>query len=120
MALNYFLTQAKNPTRFSFLAPGMMTDREELEALSQLRAQPPEWLLYMQLSREEFLRVFPHGSTLNWRFETLEDWFQKNYRPTDVTVQGYALWQRTSGGPPPQTPTTQGKRQPHAPIAPSS
>jgi 4-amino-4-deoxy-L-arabinose transferase-like glycosyltransferase len=93
----YFVTQAKNPTRFSFLAPGMMAGREEAEALSQLRARPPEWLMYLRASREEFLRVFPSGTDLDHRFRALEGWLEKNYQPLSepaVSVRGYELWQR--------------------------
>jgi len=100
MPLQYFLTQARNPTRFSYLAPGMMTRAEEMETLAELQVRPPQWLLYLQLSPEEFLRVFPHGSGLNWRFDTLEEWLRANYKPVEnpgVTVAGYGLWRRTTG-----------------------
>lgn len=93
----YFITLARNPTRFSYLAPGMMTGQEEAAALAQLQSQPPEWLLYLPLGREEFLRVFPHATGLSGHFETLETWLQKNYRPSEqppVNLGGYRLWQR--------------------------
>ncbi|HLJ18513.1 MAG TPA: glycosyltransferase family 39 protein [Bryobacteraceae bacterium] len=99
MPVFYFLTQAKNPTRFSFLAPGMMTRREESEALMALRAQPPEWVLHLELTREEFVRVFPSGSGLPERFEILEKWLKDNYRPPEgpvTSVVGYQLWRRAS------------------------
>jgi 4-amino-4-deoxy-L-arabinose transferase-like glycosyltransferase len=97
MPVNYFVTQARNPTRFCYLQPGLMTPQDEAVALQQLESQPPEWLLYMPLGREEFLRVFPHGAAFNTRFETLEAWLQKNYRPSlqpPVNLGGYRLWQR--------------------------
>jgi 4-amino-4-deoxy-L-arabinose transferase-like glycosyltransferase len=94
MPVQYFATQARNPTRFSFLAPGMMTRREASAALDELRARPPEWLLYMKLSEEEFVRVFPHGANLDRRFSNLEDWLDANYAPVDpdVAVWGYRLY----------------------------
>jgi hypothetical protein len=101
MPLQYFLTQAKNPTRFSFLAPGMMTKQEESIALAELQSNPPTWLAYLTLPREEFLRVFPHASNLDWRFNTLENWLQENYQLVEnppVTVFGYQLWRRVPGG----------------------
>src|SRR5579863_7671475 len=93
----YFITLARNPTRFSYLAPGMMTGEEEAAALAQLQSQPPEWLLYLPLGREEFLRVFPHATGLSGHFETLEAWLTQNYRPVEqpaVNLGGYQLWQR--------------------------
>ncbi|MGH9593205.1 MAG: hypothetical protein ACRD5L_08945, partial [Bryobacteraceae bacterium] len=99
MPLQYFLTQTRNPTRFGYLAPGMMTRTEEMETLAELQTQPPKWLLYLQLSPQEFLRVFPNGSGLNWRFDTLEDWLRKHYQPVEnpgVNVAGYRLWRRNA------------------------
>jgi len=98
MPVHYFITQARNPTRFAFLAPGMMTAAEEGSALAELREHPPEWLLYMQLSRDEYLRVFPNATGLNPHFETIEAWLQANYEPADrpgVNIAGYRLWKRT-------------------------
>ena len=99
MPFYYFLTQARNPTRYSFLSPGMMTSREEQEVLKELQADPPEWLLYLDLHREEFLRIFPQAAGLYARFETLESWLDIHYRPVQdpgVNVAGYQLWQRVS------------------------
>jgi hypothetical protein len=77
--------------------PGMMTSSQEAETLLELEARPPEWLLYMQLSREELLRVFPNGADRDWRFARLESWIQQNYRPVEnpsISVGGYRLWRR--------------------------
>ena len=95
----YFITQANNPTRFSYLAPGMMTRNEESETLAALQSRPPEWLLYLPLSREEFLRVFPNAGAVSSRFENLEAWFAKSYVPLDqpaVNIAGYRLYRRVT------------------------
>jgi 4-amino-4-deoxy-L-arabinose transferase-like glycosyltransferase len=97
MPVHYFLTQAENPTRFSFLAPGMMTGTEEAEALKELHTHPPEWLLYMPLTRDEFTRVFPNATDLSQRFESLEGWLDRNYAPVDspaINLGGYRLMRR--------------------------
>jgi hypothetical protein len=97
MPVEYFLTQARNPTRYSYMMPGMMTRTQEIEALEELRAQPPEWLLFLEPSPEEFLRVFPNGAGLDWHFAELESWMQGNYKPMEtpaVTVGGYRLLHR--------------------------
>jgi hypothetical protein len=97
MPVQYFYTQAKNPTRFYSLAPGT-TPEQEAECLSELKARPPEWLLYMQLSHEEFLRVFPNGTDINYRQDRAEAWMREHYRPVDppVSVGGYRLWRRSA------------------------
>ena len=94
MPVEYFLTQARNPTRYSYLMPGMMTRAQEIEALQELQAQPPEWLLFLQPSPEEFLRVFPNGAGVDWHFAELESWMLSNYKPMEtpaVSVGGYRL-----------------------------
>ena len=96
MPLFYFLTQATNPTRFAYLTPGLMTSREESMALEDLAKKPPEWVLFLSLSREEFLRVFPNGTAYNEKFPKMEAWLAKNYRQLDppLTVNGYQLLRR--------------------------
>jgi 4-amino-4-deoxy-L-arabinose transferase-like glycosyltransferase len=101
--IQYFITQTRNPTRFSYLAPGMMTGQEEAEVLAQLQSQPPQWLLYLPLDREEFLRVFPHATNLSGHFSTLESWLTQHYRPVEqpaVNLGGYRLWRRVEIAPP--------------------
>ena len=93
--LFYFLTQTTNPTRYSYLEAGMMTSEDARLALSELEARPPEWVLYMDLDRSEFARVFPGGKRLNPHYPQLESWIKANYRPSGVpSLGGYVLLQR--------------------------
>lgn len=97
MPVHYFVTQARNPTRFAFLAPGMMTPHEEGGALAELSVHPPEWLLYMHLTDEEFRRVFPNSGGSSARFTTLESWLDQAYAPVEqhpVNIAGYRLYHR--------------------------
>jgi hypothetical protein len=98
--LFYFLTQGRNPTRYSYLQPGLMTHTEEVAALEALESSPPRWLLYLPLSRAEFLRVFPHAAGLDHRFPLIEAWREREYIPVEppVIVAGYRLYQRRPGG----------------------
>jgi hypothetical protein len=89
--LLYFLTQAKNPTRYSYLAPGLMTDQDEQSALTDLKQTPPKWVLFLRLSPEEFLRVFPNADQSRIHFPTLESWIDDNYAPTTLQIAGYNL-----------------------------
>jgi hypothetical protein len=93
--LLYFLTQAENPTRYSYLAPGMMTTQDASLALSELQARPPEWVLYMDLDAAEFQRVFPAGKGFDAHYPQLERWIQANYRSTGCpALGGYVLLRR--------------------------
>jgi hypothetical protein len=97
MPMNYFITQARNPTEFSFFSPGMATTNEETVALKKLAAHPPEWVLYATVSREQYLRVVPEGGKTAWRYTGLEEWIEKNYEPVphaDVDIYGYQLRRR--------------------------
>ena len=74
----------------------MMTGEDARLALSELEAQPPEWVLYMDLDRSEFARVFPGGKHLNPHYPELESWIKANYRAVGVpSLGGYVLLQRT-------------------------
>ncbi len=98
MPMHYFLTQARNPTEYSFLSPGMSTQREALAALGELQQRPPEWILFMKVSKKEFLRVVPQGGSSQWRYAELEDWLEQNYAApeTKVVVSGYELRHRVA------------------------
>jgi hypothetical protein len=98
LPLFYFLTQARNPTRYSYLAPGMMAFAEEQQTLADLEQRPPEWVLYLPLTREEFLRVFPNATGLDNRFNAIEHWISEHYAPTGTTVSGYELRRRRETG----------------------
>jgi 4-amino-4-deoxy-L-arabinose transferase-like glycosyltransferase len=93
--LLYFITQTENPTRYPYLAPGMMTGEDARLALSELQASPPEWVLYMDLDRTEFERVFPAGKGFDPHYPQLESWIQANYRSAGCPpLGGYVLLQR--------------------------
>jgi hypothetical protein len=97
MPIQYFVTQADNPTRFCYLNAGMMTKEDETQVLMALQSHPPEWLLYMPLTREEFLRVFPGGGAYSNRFEGVEGWIESHYAPMEqpsVNLFGYRLMKR--------------------------
>jgi len=96
MPIHYFITQATNQTKFSYLGPGMMTVTEETKVLNDLKARPPEWLLYQRLTEAGFLHVFPSAVGIDPHFRTLEAWLEQNYQPLKqpLNIAGYELWQR--------------------------
>jgi 4-amino-4-deoxy-L-arabinose transferase-like glycosyltransferase len=95
--LLYFLTQAQNPTRYSYLSPGMMTSEDARLALSELQARPPAWVLYLDLDRSAFERLFPSAKGFDPHFPEIETWLKANYQPSGATpVAGYSLLRRSS------------------------
>lgn len=101
MPLLYFMTRTRNPTRFSYLAPGMMTKAQELEVLSTLQSAPPQWVMLLQLDEAELLRVFPGAAGRGARFEEIESWIRRNYQAVEPAVSpgAYRLWKRMQSGP---------------------
>ncbi|MGI8745409.1 MAG: hypothetical protein ACR2NN_23110 [Bryobacteraceae bacterium] len=72
----YVLT---NPTRYSFLQPGMMTVADEQIALAARHERPPEWVIYQNYSPEVVLKAWPGSDTNNLRLTLIESWIRENY-----------------------------------------
>jgi 4-amino-4-deoxy-L-arabinose transferase-like glycosyltransferase len=97
--LLYFLTQTGNPTRYAYLAPGMMTNEDARVALSELQAHPPAWVLYLDLTRAEFERVFPAAKGSDPHYRQLENWINAKYRSAgSPPLGGYVLLRREPEG----------------------
>ncbi len=97
MPMHYFLTQAQNPTEYSFFSPGMSTQREANAALAELQKRPPEWILYLKFSQKEILRVIPQIGSADSHYPALEEWLEVNYpaSPSEkIVVSGYELRRR--------------------------
>ena len=79
----YFLTHGVNPTHFSYLQPGLMTDDDEAAALKELQARPPKWVLYEDVSPEIYLKHWPSSDPKRLRMNSIEEFFRANYRPVE-------------------------------------
>ena len=84
----YFLSHGTNPTRFSYLQPGLMTDADEAEALRELEAHPPKWIYYEDVPPELYLKHWPSSDPARLRLHSLERFFRKNYRPQIKQMHG--------------------------------
>jgi 4-amino-4-deoxy-L-arabinose transferase-like glycosyltransferase len=94
----YVLTQAHNPTRYSYIQPGLMTSDDEAAALRDLKKMPPKAIMYLEVERDEYLRVFPNAENLNHRFPNIEDWIAREYVPVEppISLRRYRLYLRTA------------------------
>jgi hypothetical protein len=81
-----FLTLTNNPSRYSYLQPGMMDSRDESAALADLRRCPPDRVLYFDLSEKELLETWPASNPASLRFRELDAYLASNYRPV-ATIQ---------------------------------
>jgi len=93
--LLYFLTQGENPTRYSYVQPGLMTPQDAALALADLKRKPPQWVIYLDLDPVQFERVWPAAAGHDLHFQELEAWIKGNYRASDLPpITGYVLMQR--------------------------
>jgi hypothetical protein len=74
-----FLTLSQNPTRYSYLQPGMMSDQDEAAALAELRQRPPARVLYFNLDERELLEIWPASDPARLRFHGLEQYLASSY-----------------------------------------
>jgi hypothetical protein len=79
-----FLTLSRNPTRYSYLQPGMMSDRDEADALAELRGNPPARVLYFNLGEQELLGIWPASDPARLRFHGLEKYLAASYHKVGV------------------------------------
>jgi hypothetical protein len=75
----YFLTGARNPTRYFWLQPGMMSDQDERTAYVELNAHPPDWILYRNIPPAEYLRIWPRTDPARLRMPLIEDFIRTRY-----------------------------------------
>jgi len=75
----YFLTGARNPTRFDFLQPGMMSIEDEQASVAELTGRPPEIVLYRDVSPESYLRIWPSSDPSKLRMNVMEKFLRANY-----------------------------------------
>ena len=84
----YFLTGGRNPTRYFWLQPGMMSDDDERTALAELRAHPPEWILFRDLQPRDYLRIWPGTDPARLRMPSIEEFIRARYQFYDRARNG--------------------------------
>ena len=80
----YFLTGARNPTRYSFLQPGMMDVQNDSETLEDLRAHPPQWVFYFAFPPDTYRGIWPAADPQALRETPIDAYIRAHYRPVDV------------------------------------
>jgi hypothetical protein len=80
----YFLTGATNPTRYSYLQPGMMGEDDEAEVVAELTKAPPEHVLVQDLTQERMLNTWPSADPKRLRYAKLDAFFSEHYREVET------------------------------------
>jgi hypothetical protein len=78
-----FLCGGKNPTRYSFLQPGMMTPADEESVVQGLNARPPQWVYYGDVPAEAYLRIWPTSDRTRLRMPEIEKLLRARYREVE-------------------------------------
>jgi hypothetical protein len=81
--LLYFVTGAHNPTHYSYLQPGMFSERDESEVLQELRARPPRWVVYAHVSPERIMFIWPSSDPRRMQMPGIESFLRENYQETE-------------------------------------
>lgn len=80
LPIAYFLFGGQDPSRYSFLQPGMMTAEDEARVESELRAHPPKWMLWARFPDAFWRSAWPNTHAASLSFPALERYMASNYR----------------------------------------
>jgi hypothetical protein len=80
LPISYFLTLGENPTRYSYLQPGMMGDADELTVIAELTAHPPYRILYENITEAQILNIWPGTNPAHLKLRRMEDYLTARYR----------------------------------------
>ena len=89
----YSLTGGVNPTSYDFLQPGMMTLADESRVLHELEANPPDWVIWHNLSPRVVFSIWPHSDPATLHFNRIESYIRSHYaqlKPPDPSHK-YAI-----------------------------
>lgn len=93
MPVYYFALDGRNPTRYSFLQPGMSSVQDEANVLADLRLRPPQWVIYLDVPPASYLRIWPSSDPARLRMDSIEQFIAGGY--ADVAKAGpYTLKRR--------------------------
>ncbi|MGA3015620.1 MAG: hypothetical protein ABSF62_00780 [Bryobacteraceae bacterium] len=87
LASVYYFLNARNPTRYTFLQPGMMTPEDERRALAELAAAPPRWVIYESWPPQAALKMWPGSNPARIPMDAMNAYLREHYQPVE-TVTG--------------------------------
>jgi hypothetical protein len=80
----YYYLNARNPSTYTFLQPGMMTQEDERRALAELRADPPQWVIYEKFPPEAVLSIWPGTDPSRIPMVAMDGYLSGHYREVDI------------------------------------
>jgi hypothetical protein len=79
----YYFLNARNPTRYSFLQPGMMTGEDERRAVAELEAAPPRWVIYEKYPARVVPAIWPGSDPALIPMLAMNTYIAEHYRPVE-------------------------------------
>jgi hypothetical protein len=86
MASLYYFLNARNPTRYTFLQPGMMTRQDELRAVEELQASPPRWVIYENYPPQAVLSIWPGSDPALIPMSAMNSYLSAHYRAVEAVT----------------------------------
>jgi hypothetical protein len=79
----YPLLDAHNPTRYLYLQPGMMTAGDERQAIAEVEAGRPRWVVMAEVPRETILAAWPRSDPSRIPMEAMHLYLRTHYREVE-------------------------------------
>jgi len=82
----YYFLNARNPTRYSFLQPGMMTQQDERQAIAELDQAPPQWVVYEKYPKPAVLSIWPGSDPALIPMLAINTYIAEHYQPVEEVI----------------------------------
>ena len=74
-----FALHTRNPVRYSYIQPGMMSKQDEAQALSDLERHPPRFVLRQFFPPDQILNTWPNSDRSTLVMASIENFFDTRY-----------------------------------------
>lgn len=74
-----FALHTRNPIRYSFMQPGMMSKQDEAKALLDLQSHPPRFILRQFFPPDQILNTWPNSDRSTLVMHSIEQFFDTRY-----------------------------------------
>ncbi len=81
--------RTRNPIRYTFLQPGMMSKEDEAIALADLEKRPPRFILRQYFPDDQVLNTWPSSDRSTLAMNSIRQFIDRRYRFVDVVQAIY-------------------------------
>jgi hypothetical protein len=79
----YPLLDGHNPARYLYLQPGMMTADDERQAIAEVEAGRPRWVVTAEIPRQTVLNAWPGSDPARIEMAAMHSYLAAHYRPVE-------------------------------------